>query len=91
MSPTYNDGYLDGRKALRADHDPMFAELRTEIGQLRARVAELEADRSAAESLADVVEDFAFTTEKDIDRLRAAWQSYVETVDRQATDAGGAS
>lgn len=34
--PTYNDGYLDGRKALRAEHDPMFAELRAEVARLRA-------------------------------------------------------
>lgn len=36
---------------------------------------------AAAEQLADAVEDFVFTTEKDIDRLRAAWQAYVEAAD----------
>lgn len=52
------------------------------IRTVLVRLAELERYRIAAEHLADTVEDFAFTTEKDIVKLRAAWQEYVETVDR---------
>lgn len=42
----------------------------------------------AAEALADAVEDYVFTTEKDLDKLRAAWQAYVDIADE---DSDGAS
>ncbi len=54
-----------------------------EIDRLRARETELERVQVAAEHLADTVEDYAFTTEKNLDNLRAGWQQYVETVDRK--------
>lgn len=42
------------------------------------------ARRVAAEALADAVEDYAFTTDKDLEKLRAAWQAYVEAVDSRS-------
>lgn len=44
----------------------------------------LPADDGAAEALADAVEDYAFTTDKDLEKLRAAWQAYVEAVDSRS-------
>lgn len=35
----------------------------------------------AAEALANAVEDYIFTTGKDLDKLRAAWQAYVDVAD----------
>jgi len=50
-----------------------------ELDRLERRA--LNSQTEAAEALADAVEDFAFAAEKDLDKLRAAWQAYVDIVD----------
>lgn len=55
------------------------------LHEYRELKATPEADRRvAAEALADAVEDYAFTTDKDLEKLRAAWQAYVEAVDSRS-------
>lgn len=52
-----------------------------ELDRLRARVTELDEAAVSAAELADAVEDYVFTKETDLSRLRVTWQAYVEAVD----------
>jgi hypothetical protein len=44
--------------------------------------------RQAAEGMADAVEDFVFTVEKDETRLRDTWQHFVEVAERVDAEQG---
>lgn len=68
-------GETDGSVSLSGESAVLVADAIAELERLRTA-------RDAAERLADVVEDYAFTTERDASRLRDAWQAYVEAVDK---------